>query len=65
MKKDSPFISPLIPKGTRATHTKKSILTQEDYGIFLSIFKKQGISCETLFRKVDQYIIGGKLPFDK
>ena len=59
--------SPRLKRSTFGSGAPFAVLMycQEDFKKFLSIFESQGISCETLFQKVDQYILGRKLPFDQ
>ena len=58
------IVHPVIPKGVKIVYTSTSNFSQEDYNLYYSILKTQGISWSTLRSKAEKYIMIGKLPSD-
>ena len=58
------IVHPVVPKGVKKVYTSTSNFSQEDYSLFDSILKTQGISWSTLRSKAEKYITIGKLPSD-
>ena len=58
------IVHPLIPKGVKKVYNSTSDFSQEDYNLYYSTLKTQGISWSTLRSKAEKYIMIGKLPSD-
>ena len=58
------IVHPVIPKGVKIVYNSTSDFSQEDYNLYYSILKTQGISWSTLRSKAEKYIMIGKLPSD-
>jgi len=58
------IVHPVIPKGVKIVYNSTSDFSQEDYNLYYSILKTQGISWSTLRLKAEKYIMIGKLASD-
>ena len=56
------IVHSVIPKGVKIVYNSTSDFSQEDYNLYYSILKTQGISWSTLRSKAEKYIMIGKLP---
>ena len=68
------IVHPVVPKGVKIVYNSTSDFSHEDYNLYYSILKTQGISWSTLrsnatrseakLSKAEKYIMIGKLPSD-